>query len=40
MTTKKIKFPEQGSNFPKKRIIELIEIFGLRVDYDQWDVKE
>lgn len=40
MTTKKFKFPEQGSNFPKKRIIELIEIFGLRVDYDQWDVTE
>ena len=29
-----------GSNFSKKRILELIDLFGLEIDYDQWDVKE
>jgi hypothetical protein len=29
-----------GSGFPKKRILEIIDIFGLKIDYDQWDVKD
>lgn len=37
MKSKKI---TTGSGYPKKKIIELIRVFGLTIDYDQWDVKD
>jgi len=29
-----------GMNYPKEKIVELIETFGLHIDYDQWDIKD
>lgn len=30
---------KDGSNYPKEKIMELVETFGLFVDRDQWDVE-
>lgn len=38
MNNKKHKFIT-GSDYPKKKILELLNVFGLSVEYDQWDVK-
>lgn len=30
----------EGVNYPKKKILELVETFGLDVDLDRWDEKD
>lgn len=30
----------EGMDYPKKKILALMEIFGLVIDYDQWDVED
>lgn len=35
----KIKISPDGSNYPKEKILELIDTFGFFVDYDLWSEK-